>query len=56
MAGRVAAAGVPRTVIAERLSIGENTVKFHVANVLGKLGVTTRGEAAALARGPRRAG
>ncbi|TDD81401.1 LuxR family transcriptional regulator [Actinomadura darangshiensis] len=42
--------------IAQKLGISENTVKFHVANILGKLGVTSRGEAAALAqrRTPRR--
>ncbi|MFF2775269.1 LuxR C-terminal-related transcriptional regulator [Streptomyces sp. NPDC058052] len=34
--------------IAEALHISESTVKFHVANILGKLGVASRGEAAAL--------
>lgn len=35
--------------IAGTLLISESTVKFHVANILAKLGVTSRGEAAALA-------
>ncbi|MFD8708303.1 LuxR C-terminal-related transcriptional regulator [Kitasatospora sp. NPDC059648] len=35
--------------IAAALHISESTVKFHVANILAKLGVSSRGEAAALA-------
>lgn len=35
--------------IAGTLHISESTVKFHVANILGKLGAGSRGEAAALA-------
>ncbi len=41
-------AGRRNRVIAERLGVSESTVKFHVAGVLRKLGVSTRGEAAAL--------
>ncbi|WP_405805120.1 LuxR C-terminal-related transcriptional regulator [Streptomyces sp. NBC_01187] len=36
--------------IASALGISESTVKFHVSNILSKLGVSTRGEAAALTR------
>lgn len=36
--------------IAARLHITEHTVKFHIANLLPKLGVRSRGEAAAVAR------
>ncbi|MFD7642509.1 LuxR C-terminal-related transcriptional regulator [Kitasatospora sp. NPDC059795] len=35
--------------IAAALHISESTVKFHVANILAKLGVASRGEAAAVA-------
>ena len=35
--------------IAHRLGISENTVKFHVSKVLHKLGVSSRGEATAMA-------
>jgi DNA-binding CsgD family transcriptional regulator len=44
------ALGHRNRVVAQRLNISENTVKFHVANILRKLAVSTRGEAAALAR------
>jgi len=37
--------------IAEHLHISERTVKFHVSNILNKLEVGSRGEAAAMARG-----
>jgi DNA-binding CsgD family transcriptional regulator len=50
------AAGARNREIAAALSISANTVKFHVGNVLRKLEVETRGEAAALARGTSTAG
>ncbi|MBF6442346.1 LuxR C-terminal-related transcriptional regulator [Nocardia farcinica] len=41
-------AGMRNKAIARELGLAESTVKFHVAGVLKKLGVATRGEAAAL--------
>ncbi|MGW2562621.1 LuxR C-terminal-related transcriptional regulator [Streptomyces sp. NPDC001514] len=42
------ALGHRNRTIAQELHISESTVKFHVANILTKLGVGSRGEAAAL--------
>ena len=41
--------GLSNGKIAERLTINQSTVKFHVGNILGKLGVTGRTEAVAMA-------
>lgn len=43
------ARGLSNRAIAERLSISPSTVDFHVSNILGKLGVTSRTEAVVLA-------
>jgi DNA-binding CsgD family transcriptional regulator/signal transduction histidine kinase len=45
------AEGMRNREIAQRLRLSEHTVKFHVRNILAKLGVSTRGQAAALALG-----
>jgi NarL family two-component system response regulator LiaR len=41
--------GFSNRQIAHNLTLGESTVKFHVSNILSKLGVATRAEAVALA-------
>ena len=37
--------GLPNREIAQALGISEHTVKFHLASIFGKLGVSTRTEA-----------
>ena len=37
--------GLPNREIAHHLAISEHTVKFHLASIFGKLGVSTRTEA-----------
>jgi len=41
--------GLNNTQIAERLVVSPSTIKFHVSNILSKLGAASRTEAAALA-------
>ena len=42
---QLVALGLPNKVIANRLSISEHTVKFHVAAILTRLGAASRTEA-----------
>jgi ATP/maltotriose-dependent transcriptional regulator MalT len=37
--------GLPNRDVAARLGISDHTVKFHLASIFGKLGVSTRTEA-----------
>jgi two-component system, NarL family, response regulator LiaR len=46
---RLVVEGLPNKQIAQRLGIGEKTVKTHVSRVLAKLGVADRTQAAVLA-------
>ena len=46
------ALGLSNRAVASRLGLSENTVKFHVASIYGKLGVSTRTQA--VRRGLRR--
>lgn len=41
--------GLPNSTIADKLVVSHSTVKFHVSNILSKLGVDNRTEAVALA-------
>jgi NarL family two-component system response regulator LiaR len=43
------AAGLSNRAIAEKLSISLSTVRFHISNILSKMGVANRAEAAARA-------
>jgi DNA-binding NarL/FixJ family response regulator len=47
---RALASGMSNQEIADHLYITENTVKYHVHSILGKLNLTDRREAAAYAR------
>jgi DNA-binding NarL/FixJ family response regulator len=46
---RLVVEGLANKQIAQRLGIGEKTIKTHVSRVLAKLGVTDRTQAAVLA-------
>ena len=42
--------GLPNRAVAERLGIAERTVKFHVGEILARLGATNRAQAVAIAK------
>ncbi len=46
---RLVAVGLSNKVIGQRLGLTENTVKYHMKNILNKLGLQNRAEAAAFA-------
>jgi DNA-binding NarL/FixJ family response regulator len=46
---QLVAQGLPNKGIARQLGISENTAKFHVASLTGKLGASSRTEAVTLA-------
>ena len=46
---RMLVAGSSNKAIAAQLTLSENTIKYHVGNILSKLGVQSRGEAIAVA-------
>lgn len=50
---RFVAAGLTNRKIAEELYIAPKTASVHVSNILAELGVSSRGETAALAHRPR---
>ena len=41
--------GLPNSAIADKIFVSQSTVKFHVSNILSKLGVNSRTEAVSLA-------
>lgn len=41
--------GMPNSSIADKLVVSQSTVKFHVSNILSKLGATSRTEAVSIA-------
>jgi NarL family two-component system response regulator LiaR len=43
---KLVAQGLSNQKIAQKLHVGEGTVRFHVGNVLGKLGLENRTQAA----------